>query len=127
MAKKRRESPRRLKLRQPDRSAPSEATLIDLAEQRGLFAQAMQKEEANRKASRAATKPGDHEAEDDSGELSPTVERVLETVLWSVSLAMLHFTLDVLVHHQFSMDRIQWTKVGIRAVQALMGKFDSAA
>jgi len=120
MAKKRREASPGIKLRQPDRNGPTEETLLDLAQKRNLFAQAKEKEDANR---RAAGQPIRRSAEeDDEGVvLSPTVERVMETLLWTVSLTMLHFTLDVLVQHQFSVDRVQWPKVWLRAVQAWMG------
>ncbi|KAK5655721.1 hypothetical protein OQA88_5258 [Cercophora sp. LCS_1] len=121
MAKKRRESPSRLRLRQPDRSGPSEETLLDLAEKRGLFAQAQQQEAANRKTAGLPPRPGSGEAEEDEDAvLSPLAERILETLLYTVSLAMLHFTLDVLVQNQFAMDRIQWPGVCTRAGQALL-------
>ncbi|KAK1751270.1 hypothetical protein QBC47DRAFT_307724 [Echria macrotheca] len=119
MARKRKESPSRLKLKQPNRSGPSEETLIELAEKRGLFAQAKQKEDANKKASPAAKRVVEDPEDEEMG-LSPTAERILETILWTVSLAMLHFTLDVLVQNQYAMDRVQWPKVTARAFQALM-------
>jgi len=122
MARRRRDgSPSGLKLKQPDRSGPSEATLLELAEQRGLFAQAQQREAAiNRSAGKPVRRPD--EDEDEGPVLSPTVERVMETLLWSVSLTMLHITLDVLVQHQFSVERVQWPKVWARAAQAWMGR-----
>lgn len=119
---------KKIKLRQPDRSGPSEKTLLEIAQERGLFAQADQKEKENEDASRkrglpkTATRVRVRQEDDDDEALSPTAERVLETMLWTVSLAMLHFTLDVLVQHQFSMDQVQWPQVCIRAVQALMGE-----
>ena len=124
---------RKIKLRQPDRSGPSEKTLLQIAEERGLFAQAEQKEKEKKKddagqkralpksAVRVRVRQEEDDDQDDDA-LSPTAERVLETMLWTVSLAMLHFTLDVLVQHQFSIDRVQWPQVCIRAVQALMGE-----
>lgn len=118
---------KKIKLRQPDRSGPSEKTLLQIAEERGLFAQADQKEKENEDASRKRALPKSvvrvrQEEDDDDDALSPTAERVLETMLWTVSLAMLHFTLDVLVQHQYSIDQVQWPQVCIRAVQALMGE-----
>lgn len=120
-------SPSSLKLKQPDRSGPSEKTLLELAEERGLFAQAAKREgELGKKsAGPALPKPikiGKKEDDDDGEGLPPGVERVMETLLWSVSLAMLHFTLDVLVQHQYSVDRIVWPKVWLRFVQALFGE-----
>ncbi|KAK0637413.1 hypothetical protein B0T17DRAFT_485738 [Bombardia bombarda] len=129
MAKKRRErSPSGIKLAQPDRSGPSKQTLLDMAMQRGLFDQAQKKQEENEKAKRAARKAAgakneddnEEEEEDEDAKLPPTVERILETLLWTVSLSMLHFTLDVLVQHQYSIDRIVWPKVWVRTGQAFL-------
>ncbi|KAK4107716.1 hypothetical protein N656DRAFT_719528 [Canariomyces notabilis] len=124
MARRRRDkSPSNLKLRQPDRSGPSEKTLLQLAEERGLFDQAKKREDeiAKKAAGRPISEPARGGDEDGDAEgLPPAVERVLETLLWSVSLAMLHFTLDVLVQHQFSVDRIVWPKVVTRTAQALL-------
>ncbi|KAH6839405.1 hypothetical protein B0I37DRAFT_233615 [Chaetomium sp. MPI-CAGE-AT-0009] len=125
MARRRRErSPSNLKLKQPDRSGPSEKTLLQLAEERGLFDQAKKREDEIEKEARLVPipRPSKNGEEDDDEEagLPPTVERVLETVLWSVSLAMFHFTLDVLVQHQYSVDRIVWPKVWVRFIQALL-------
>ena len=124
---------KKIKLRQPDRSGPSEKTLLEIAEDRGLFAQALEKEDANKRATRSQTGKADggrrRDKDNDNDEddaLSPTAERIMETLLWTVSLAMLHFTLDVLVQHQFSVDRIQWPQVCIRAVQALTGELPSS-
>lgn len=124
MARKRNErDASKIKLKQPDRSGPSEETLIQLAEQRGLFAQALKKEDANKRAVGKAIAPDEGGEDEDEGvALSPTAERILETLLWTVSLAMLHFTLDVLVQNQFSIDRIQWPKIWTRAGQALLGR-----
>ncbi|KAK0704622.1 hypothetical protein B0H67DRAFT_603695 [Lasiosphaeris hirsuta] len=123
MARRRRErSPSDIRLKQPDRSGPTEGTLLQLAQERGLFEQAKKQQAANRKASGVAVKPSD--ADDDDGDdeagLPPTAERILDTLLWTVSLAMLHFTLDVLVQNQYSIDRVQFPKVFARAGQALM-------
>ncbi|KAL2182048.1 uncharacterized protein P884DRAFT_274482 [Thermothelomyces heterothallicus CBS 202.75] len=124
MARRRRErSPSSLPLKQPDRSGPTEKTLLQLAEERGLFDQAKKREEEiGRKPGAAANlRPSSDEgshAEDEAG-LPPSVERVLEAGLWSVSLSMLHLTFDVLVQHQYSIDRVVWTTVLSRFGQAL--------
>jgi hypothetical protein len=124
MAKKRKEaSPSGIKLRQPDRTGPTQETLLDIAQKRNLFAQAKEKEDANKRAAGKAIRSSDEEGDDEEAALSPTAERIMETLLWTVSLAMLHFTLDVLVQHQYSMNRVQWPKVCTRAVQAWMGAF----
>ncbi|KAK4149136.1 hypothetical protein C8A00DRAFT_19142 [Chaetomidium leptoderma] len=129
MARRRRErSPSEIKLKQPDRSDPTEKTLLQLADERGLFEQAKKREdEIGKKAapSRIPRPPkydddGDDDDDDDEVGLPPGVERVFETLLWSVSLAMLHVTLDVLVQHQYSVDRILWPKIWMRFGQALL-------
>lgn len=43
--------------------------------------------------------------------------RAADAMLWSMSLAMLHFTLDVLVHHQYAMT-IEYNVLGSRFLQA---------
>jgi len=95
----------KIKLQQPDRSGPdpSHKTLIDLAEERSLFAQA---DAINVKTT---------ENDDEDGEA--LVGRLGESILWSLSLAMLHFTLDVLVCHQYAID-ISWPEIISRAAQA---------
>ena len=130
MARRRRErSPSDIKLTQPDRSGPTEKTLLEIAQARGLFDQAKQREqEIGKKAVRIPRprKDGDDSGEDDEDDdevgLPPGAERVLETLLWSVSLSMLHVTLDVLVHQQYSVDKIVWPSVVTRFGQALLGK-----
>ncbi|KAL2020809.1 hypothetical protein VTK56DRAFT_7902 [Thermocarpiscus australiensis] len=122
MARRRKDqSPSTIKLKQPDRSAPTEKTLLQLAEERGLFDQAKRRQDAlEEKAARTtASRPSENE-EHNEQELPPAVERVLDTLLWAISLTMLHFTLDVLVQHQYSMDRVVWPKVLSRTGQALL-------
>lgn len=131
MARQRKE-PKTIKLKQPDRSGPSETTLLELASQRNLFAEAEKREKEIRKKAAAANKArkssgnessddddADDDDEDETG-LSPTAERILETLLWTFCISMLHFTLDVLVHHQYSVDMIVWSKVWTRFGQALL-------
>lgn len=114
MAKKRKENAP-LKLKQPDRSGPTEDTLLKLAQDRNLFEEAERKQRANK---RKAT--GGNEDEDDAT-FSPHAEFLMETSLWSVSLAMLHFTLDVFVQHQYAMT-ILWNSIIWRSLQSLLGK-----
>ncbi|OTB02243.1 hypothetical protein M426DRAFT_199899 [Hypoxylon sp. CI-4A] len=102
-----------IKLAHPDRSAvPSEDTLLKLAQDRDLFDQADRKQKKNR-----AKDSDDEDDSDDEGGISPTAERVLDAILWSISLAMLHFTLDVLVQHQYAISII-WPQIIIRTIQA---------
>lgn len=107
-----------IKLKQPDRSGPTDKTLFDIADERNLFKQALDKERKNKRQNGEVV--GDDDDDDDEG-LSPGAERFLETLLYSVSLAMLHLTLDVLVQQQYAMD-MEWFKIAQRALQALMGK-----
>lgn len=105
-----------IKLKQPDRSGPTDKTLFDIADERNLFKQAAAKERQNKRQNGEAAEEDDDE---DEG-LPPGAERILETLLYSVSLAMLHLTLDVLVQQQYAMD-MEWFKVIQRALQGLMG------
>ena len=121
MAKKRRgEGEPNIKLKQPDRSGPTEKTLLRIAEDHQLFQQAEARQRSNAKSRQTKeTKGGDVDEEEDTG-FSPRVEQLLETTLWTISLAMLHFTLDTLVQHQYAID-INWLEVISRAVQAFLG------
>ncbi|KAJ2988817.1 hypothetical protein NUW58_g3782 [Xylaria curta] len=114
--RKERKAAAEIKLAQPDRSAPSEQTLLDLAQEHNLFEQADQ-HPANRSKRRSTTGKGD--GHDDDAGLSPTAERIMDALLWTVSLAMLHFTLDVLVQHQYAME-ISWPDIVTRALVALV-------
>lgn len=137
MARRRREpSPSSIKLRHPDRSGPSEKTLLEIAQERGLFDQAKKREEEIGKQAAPIRIPrpqkddSDDEEDDDGDDddevgLSPGAERVFETLLWTMSLSMLHFTLDVLVYHQYSVDRISWPNVWQRFAQAFSGELAS--
>lgn len=117
MARRRRDrSPSSIKLTQPDRSGPSEKTLLDLAQQQGLFDQARQREDALKGVTTKAHDASAEEAES----LPPIVDRIMETILWTISLATLHFTLDVLVQNQYAHD-ISWPKITSRTGQAFLG------
>ncbi|KAI0004768.1 hypothetical protein F4779DRAFT_68319 [Xylariaceae sp. FL0662B] len=104
----------KIKLAHPDRSGPTEATLLQLAQDRELF------EKADRQKRRQHGNSQDaEEAEGDGEPLSPTTERVMDAILWSLSLSMLHFTLDVLVQHQYAV-AISWPKIVTRTTQAFL-------
>ena len=89
-----------IKLKQPDRSGPSDETLLGFAEQAGIL-DAPQHKKA---------------AEDED----PLIGRLGESLLWSSSLTMLHFTLDVLVMNQYAVE-LDWIKLLQRTIQALPG------
>ncbi|KAI2626184.1 hypothetical protein GGS21DRAFT_276646 [Xylaria nigripes] len=112
--RKERKAAAEIKLAHPDRSAPSENTLLNLAQERNLFELADQ-HPANRHKRKVNSRAG---GDRDDGELSPTADRIMETLLWTVSLAMLHFTLDVLVQHQYAVE-ILWHQIITRALLAL--------
>lgn len=101
MARHKKEKDPKVKLSHPDRSGPdpSQQTLLDIAQKRGLL-----------KAEEYA-----QEGLDETGE--PLIGRLGESILWSISLTMLHFTLDVLVAHQYAVD-INWLAIIHRAAQA---------
>jgi hypothetical protein len=115
-----------IKLVQPDRSAPKGKTLLDFAGEQNLFQQAdaRQKQLNKARAKEAGEVEEDSESEDGEDDddeattVSPRAERILDTILWCVSLAMLHFTLDVLVQNQYAVE-IEWHVVIKRSLQAL--------
>lgn len=96
-----------IKLRQPDRSGPTEKTLLEMAEEQNLFNMAAEQQRRNKGGT----------VED---RLSSSADRLMDTLLYAVCLAMLHFTLDFLVQHQYAME-IEYKKIVERAFQALMG------
>ncbi|KAM0431014.1 hypothetical protein ACHAPT_005651 [Fusarium lateritium] len=103
MARQRKEkSVKDIKFAQPDRSGPSEKTLLDFAKQRDLFAEADRRQ---------------RQVDNDDPALPPGAERVLETLLWTVSLAMLHFTFDVLVQRQYGIE-VLWHQIVQRTLVA---------
>lgn len=109
MARQRKEKDVKLKLKQPDRSGPdpSRQTLLEIAEQRGLLKSQMPHN----------SDAFDGEADDEE----PLIGRLGESILWSFSLTMLHFTLDVLVSHQYAVDII-WRDIVLRTAQAFPSK-----
>lgn len=97
-----------IKLRQPDRSAPTEKTFLDLAQERDLFQQAAARNSKNNNSSNGP------------GPVPSGADRLLEAALWTATLAMLHFTFDVLVHHQYGTE-ILWPALWTRTAKAWMG------
>ncbi|EUC47336.1 hypothetical protein COCMIDRAFT_90436 [Bipolaris oryzae ATCC 44560] len=97
-------------LRHPDFSKPKGKTLFDLAEERQR-----ELDELNpaRKAARAAAMAS-RPVGDDQG---PPIGPLGDSVLYSVSMAALHLTLDVLVYNQYREDII-WTEIIWRAATA---------
>ncbi|EKD18050.1 hypothetical protein MBM_03822 [Drepanopeziza brunnea f. sp. 'multigermtubi' MB_m1] len=112
MGKNRKEKLPQIPLAQADRSGPKAPTLLDIAEQRGILRDYAGKPDT---ASLEARDRGNDEKE-------ALVGRLGDSILWSISLTMLHFTLDVLVTHQYNIDGIVWPGIIWRTVQALPGK-----
>ena len=129
----------KIKLAHPDRSAaPSEKTLLSMAQQQNLFEQAEVREQKLRQRKRKQRKRGqnqqkkdehdgeggeeEEEEEEDAGEgeIDPTMDHILDSFFWGVSLSMLHFTLDLLVQHQYAMT-IEWRPMFRRWIGALLG------
>ncbi|KAK7210596.1 hypothetical protein V2G26_017774 [Clonostachys chloroleuca] len=96
-----------IKLKQPDRSGPSDKTLLDLAQGKDLFSQA---EERRRELAKERGEViEERRAEDDEEErdvLSPGADRFMEAMLYTISLSMLHLTFDILVQKQYGKE---WT------------------
>lgn len=108
-----------IKLRQPDRAGPSEQTLLQFAEDRDLFKMADKQTRKNKGQNIKAEDDDDDDDDDDAG-LSSSADRLMDTLLYAVCLAMLHFMLDFLVQQQYAME-IEYKKIVERAFQALMG------
>lgn len=108
-----------IKLKQPDRSGPTDKTLFDIADERNLFKQAAAKERKNKRQNAQGSEDDDDDDDEEEG-IPPGAERILETMLYTVSLTMLHLTLDVLVQQQYAIE-MEWFKIIQRALQALMG------
>ncbi|KAI9733198.1 MAG: hypothetical protein M1818_007316, partial [Claussenomyces sp. TS43310] len=99
------DDPSKIRFVQPDRSGPrpDQETLLDIAQAQGLFHKAKQ----------------DGQQEPETDEADPLIGRTGESVMWSISLSMLHFTFDVLVQHQYAVD-IQWPSTCKRGLQAFV-------
>lgn len=110
----------RIKLKQPDRSAPLEKTLLELAEQSGILNNAkLQSSNTPHHDSQKAEDGGD-------GEADVGVSRFGEAILWSLTLAMGYFTLDVLVANQYAI-AIEWKELLGRVGRAWPGIFSSSS
>lgn len=94
-----------VRLGQPDRSGPdpSRETLLDIASKRGLL------------------NTNDRSEQSREDVLDPPIGRLGEAVMWSISLAMIHFTFDVLVHNQYAVE-IKWPNIFKQSFQAFAGK-----
>ncbi|KAI9860784.1 MAG: hypothetical protein M1813_005707 [Trichoglossum hirsutum] len=104
--KERRKQSKYFKLKKPDRSEPQGKTLLELAEERqkSLFEAADERQ---------------HElAQADQDE---PIGPLGEAIVYTITMAMLHFTLDVLVHNQYNQygEEIKWKPIFSRTAQAI--------
>lgn len=99
----------------PDRSAPliNRETLLDLAEKRGLLAQQKQKV-----TSMSEYTYGEEDV--DNTEETAIVGRFADAFLWSISLMMVHFTLEFIVQHQYAVE-ISWPEIISKTAKAFPG------
>jgi hypothetical protein len=106
--KERRKQSKYFKLRQPDRSEPQGKTLLELAEERqkSLF------KAADERLHELAQ--GDGTQADQDEPIGP----LGEAMVYTMTMTMLHFTLDVLVYNQYG-EEIKWKPIFSRTVQAI--------
>ena len=118
------------------RRPPPDQTLLNLAQHRDLFAQAdarqrqlddekeyttnpLAKKQQRRSKNQNGEEP-DEDDEDAEATLTPRAERFLEALLWTVTLASLHLTFDVLVQYQYGQfgDELKWGAILFRTIRA---------
>ncbi|KAF2838154.1 hypothetical protein M501DRAFT_1005017 [Patellaria atrata CBS 101060] len=92
-------------LAQPDRSGPKGKTLFDLAEERQALL------DAGKPFEKRTDDPSGSSTEEDFGPVG-------DALLYTLSLSMLHFTLDVIVHHQYR-ESISWSEIVTRMLAAM--------
>ncbi|EMC98184.1 hypothetical protein BAUCODRAFT_23002 [Baudoinia panamericana UAMH 10762] len=106
----------KLKLAQPDRSKPKDKTLLDLYEEKKSLLEQGQPFDLKHEDGLIRDEGGNI-LEAGLGESEP-IGPVGDAVFWSVSLSMLHFTLDVLVYNQYRQE-IEWTPIFKRTLTIL--------
>lgn len=95
----------KFKLEQPDRSGPKEATLLDLYEQKKSLLEHGQPFD-NKHTDGQVRDEGGNILEAGLGDDEP-IGPMGTAVVYAVSLGMVHFTLDTLVHNQYRQN-IEW-------------------
>jgi hypothetical protein len=98
-----------IKLTHPNRSKPKTKTLLEIAEEKRAQ---LEKEHPDKLKSWTS----EHEDEDES--LGPFGE----SIVYSVALSMIHFTLDILVFYQYRRE-IEWKEIFFRAARVLPALF----
>ena len=103
-------------------------TLYELAGERQAELQA--RAETRRRELRTVLKPHLHPSDRpvraekvrQSGD-EDALGRISEAFFWGLTLGMLHFTLDVLVHHQYRME-VDWLMISRRTATSLPREWD---
>jgi hypothetical protein len=108
--RERRKQSKYFKLKQPDRSGPQGKTLLEIAEERqeSLF------RAADERQHELARRGADGEAAHPDEPIGP----LGDAIVYTLTMAMLHFTLDVLVYNQYG-EEIKWRSIFSRTVQAI--------
>lgn len=100
----------------PDDVSPTAGSLLEAMEKRQLGIEVLAPREAV---------TSEHEADADADEggfvLGPTAQRLAETALWTLSLAAVHLTFDVLAQNQYGTE-IDGHYVALRALRAWLGR-----
>lgn len=100
-------------LRHPDRQGPTGKTLFELADERQR-----QLDLQNGRPPSKPTRPAPENSKDDDDDDDDKPTPLLEAVLYAATMAVCHFTLDVLVYNQYRED-ILWDEILARAATAL--------
>ena len=95
-----------IKMAQPDRSGPKSKTLLDLYEEKKSLLEHGQPFDSKYEDGLARDEGGNI-LEAGLGDGEP-IGPVGNAIFWSISLAMIHFTLDVLVYNQYRQDLEWW-------------------
>ncbi|KAI9768191.1 MAG: hypothetical protein M1840_005021 [Geoglossum simile] len=108
--RERRKQSKYFELKQPDRSGPKGKTLLEIAEERekNLFKLA---DERRAELAQGTAPAG-------AADLDEPIGRFGEAVVYTVTMAMLHFTLDVLVYNQYG-EKINWATIFSRTAQSI--------
>lgn len=94
-------SVRQIEMRHPDRSGPKGKTLLDIAAERNLL---------NEKPAAEDIIETNISALNDSAEDADPLGPLGNAIFLTITLSMLHFTLDVLVYHQYRQS-IEWNEI----------------
>ena len=88
-------------LRQPSRDAPNHKTLLDIASERQILNTASQSSYPSITTTKI-NPDGSLSTTSSASEVPDTTTSYLDILLYTATLTMLHFTLTLLVHHQYA-------------------------